>query len=78
MKFTQQQKDELIYKLQQHFEQELDIDLGQFQADILLDFINKEIGAYHYNQGIYDAQTLLAQRLEFISEEMVQLEKPID
>lgn len=34
-------RDELIHKFQGYFEQELDMELGQFDGEFLLDFIIK-------------------------------------
>ncbi|MBA6264121.1 MAG: DUF2164 domain-containing protein [Colwellia sp.] len=76
IKFTSVQKELLIHKLQQYFSTELDQDLAQFDADFLLDFFTKEMGNHFYNQGIYDAQQLLAEKLDDITDEMFQLEKP--
>ncbi|MFQ3193206.1 MAG: hypothetical protein ACI9N3_000017 [Colwellia sp.] len=76
IKFTSAQKELLIHKLQQYFSTELDQDLAQFDADFLLDFFTKEMGNHFYNQGIYDAQQLLAEKLDDITDEMFQLEKP--
>jgi uncharacterized protein (DUF2164 family) len=76
IKFTSAQKELLIHKLQQYFSTELDQDLAQFDADFLLDFFTKEMGNHFYNQGIYDAQQLLAEKLDYITDEMFQLEKP--
>lgn len=76
IKFTSVQKELLIHKLQQYFSTELDQDLAQFDADFLLDFFTKEMGNHFYNQGIYDAQQLLAEKLDYITDEMFQLEKP--
>ncbi|NQZ22144.1 MAG: DUF2164 domain-containing protein [Colwellia sp.] len=77
IKFSASQKELLIHKLQQYFSNELDQELAQFDADFLLDFFTKEMGNHFYNQGIYDAQRLLAEKLDYISDEMFQLEKPI-
>jgi uncharacterized protein (DUF2164 family) len=76
IKFTSAQKELLIHRLQQYFSTELDQDLAQFDADFLLDFFTKEMGNHFYNQGIYDAQQLLAEKLDYITDEMFQLEKP--
>ena len=76
IKFTSAQKELLIHKLQQYFSTELDQDLAPFDADFLLDFFTKEMGSHFYNQGIYDAQQLLAEKLDDITDEMFQLEKP--
>ena len=67
----------LIDKLQRYFAKELEQDLAQFDADFLLDFFTKELGAIYYNRGLYDAQALMAEKLELISEQIVELELPI-
>ena len=76
IKFSITQKKLLVQKLQQYFSNELDQDLAQFDADFLLDFFTKEMGNHFYNQGIYDAQKLLTEKLDYLSDEMYQLEKP--
>ena len=76
MDFSRQKKDELINKLQQYFSRELDVELAQFDADFLLDFICDELGGHFYNQGLYDTQALIAQRLEIITDDIFQLERP--
>ncbi|XQW84342.1 DUF2164 domain-containing protein [Thalassotalea piscium] len=76
MDFSAAKKDELIHKLQGYFSRELDFELEQFDADFLLDFICKEFGGHFYNQGLYDTQALISQRLEVITDDIFQLEKP--
>jgi uncharacterized protein (DUF2164 family) len=77
IKFSASQKELLIHKLQHYFSNELDQELAQFDADFLLDFFTKEMGNHFYNQGIYDAQRLLSEKLDYILDEMFQLEKPV-
>ncbi|MFT5755952.1 MAG: hypothetical protein ACI9LM_000664 [Alteromonadaceae bacterium] len=77
IKFSLQEKEQLIDKLQRYFLKELDQELEQFDADFLLDFFSKELGAYFYNRGLYDAQAILTERLESISDAIYEIEKPI-
>tara|TARA_R110000796_G_scaffold131561_3_gene247094 strand:- start:107 stop:352 length:246 start_codon:yes stop_codon:yes gene_type:complete len=77
IKFTANEKSLLIDKLQRYFLKELEQELGQFDADFLLDFFTKELGAVYYNRGLYDAQALMSEKLELISEQIVELELPI-
>ncbi|OAN11294.1 hypothetical protein A3K86_20270 [Photobacterium jeanii] len=72
------QKNILVSKLQNYFEQELDQDLGQFDAEFLLDFIAKEFGSHFYNQGLYDAQAILDRRVDEIKESIYELEQIVD
>lgn len=75
--FSPAEKSLLIDKLQRYFSRELDQELEQFDADFLLDFFTKELGAIYYNRGLFDAQTLMSEKLELIAEQIVELELPV-
>jgi len=70
-------KQHLIQLLKTYFEQELDRDLGQFEAEFLFDFISEKFGAHFYNQGLYDAQAMIANRVDLITDAIYELEKPL-
>ncbi|MDF2179375.1 DUF2164 domain-containing protein [Aliiglaciecola sp. CAU 1673] len=74
--FPKEVRDHLCTKLRCYLMEELDVELGQFDAEFLLDFIGKEFGAYFYNQGLHDAQAMLQGRLESIQEAIGDIEKP--
>ena len=59
IEFSKQEKAIIIDKIQLYFKEELDQDIGQFDAEFLLDFFSEEVGAYYYNRGIYDAQAIV-------------------
>lgn len=76
IKFTTQEKEILVSKLQKYMTSELETELGQFDAEFLLDFISKEMGSYFYNRGLYDAQILLENKINDISDALLEIEKP--
>ena len=78
IKFSNQEKEQLVDKLQRYFERELEQELGQFDAEFLLDFVSKEFGSFYYNRGLYDAQHIITDRVEQISEAIYELEKPVN
>ena len=41
--FTREEKDALVARLQRYFDDELSVELGQFDGEFLLDFISKEM-----------------------------------
>jgi uncharacterized protein (DUF2164 family) len=53
-----------VCSLKRYAAQELDLELGELQAKLLLDFVVKEIGPSVYNLAIADAQATLASRVE--------------
>ena len=75
IKFSKEEKEIIITKIQFYFSEELDREIGQFDAQFLLDFFSEEIGPYFYNQGLYDAQSILESRMESISEAIYEIEK---
>ena len=75
--FSSEEKDALVEKLRKYFERELDYELGQFDGEFLLDFISKEMGASYYNRGLYDAQVILQDKMESITEAISEIEKPV-
>ena len=62
-------------KIQAWFDQELDQEIGQFDAEFLLDFFSEQVGKFYYNRGLYDAQAILDDRMDIITEAIAELEK---
>ena len=77
IKFSSQDKENIIIKLQKYFMKELDVELEQFDADFLLDFISNEMGVYYYNKGLHDAQKILTEKIDTISDAIYEIEKPL-
>lgn len=78
IKFTEQEKTIIVNKIQLYFAEELDQKLGRFDAEFLLDFFAKEMGAYFYNRGLNDAQAVLSTKLDDIQDAIYQLEQPTE
>lgn len=74
--FSKEEKEEIVKKVKVYFSEELDQEIGSFDAGFLIDFFAGEIGAYFYNRGLYDAQNIYAQKIEEISYVVQELEKP--
>ena len=74
--FTSEERDIICRKIQLYLREELDQEVGQFDAGFLLDFFAEEVGPYFYNRGLYDAQAILASRMENIAEAIYEIEKP--
>ncbi len=77
IKFTLEEKEQIVPKIKIYLHEELDIDIGNFDAEFLLDFFSEEIGTYFYNRGISDAIDMLDTRMEEVKESIYVLEKPI-
>ncbi|HFQ6828140.1 TPA: DUF2164 domain-containing protein [Yersinia enterocolitica] len=75
--FTREQTQRMTDKLQRYLEQEHNIELEDFDAEFLLQFINRELGAHFYNQGINDAIAQVEAKILDISDSILWLEKPV-
>lgn len=75
IKLDQHQKTEAIDKLKKYFNDEMHQEIGQFEAEFLLDFFSKEVGAYFYNQGLQDAGKVFENKLEDVQQHLYELEK---
>lgn len=78
IQFSTDEKERIVHKVKGYFNDELEQDIGSFEAEFLLDFFTKEIGAYFYNRGLQDAQMLFTEKVEEISYLVQELEKPTD
>jgi len=74
IEFSKDENTILIRKLQLYFKEELNQEIGQFDTQFLLDYISEEIGAYFYNRGLYDAQSVFDSRIESITEAIYDIE----
>lgn len=75
IEFSKEERVAITAKLRDYFARELDQELGQLPAEMLLDFIGKEIGGAFYNRGVHDAQQLVQQKAEDIVEALYGLER---
>jgi len=78
VEFSGDEKKIIVGRIQTYFREELNQELGGFDAEFLLDFFAEEMGAYFYNRALYDAQAILQRRLEDFGEAVFELEKPTD
>ena len=74
--FSKKEKELITKKIQQYFIKELDQEIGQFDAEFLLQFFAEEFGVYFYNRGLFDAQAILSKRMDDISAAIYELEQP--
>ena len=56
-------KKALVASIKRYFDENLDDDIGDLKASLLLEFCLKEIGPTIYNQAISDAETFLQDKV---------------
>lgn len=78
IKISKEQKSEIIDRIKNYFESELDYEIGGLQSEFLLDFFIKEIGPYFYNQALDDCRALVAKQMDNVADKIYELEKPVN
>jgi uncharacterized protein (DUF2164 family) len=78
IEFSKDEKELIVLKIKLYFSEELGQEIGQFDAEFLLDFFSEEVGAYYYNRGLYDARAVLESKLSDIDEALYEIEKPTE
>lgn len=77
IEFSRQEKELMARKVKVYFRDELNQDIGGFDAEFLVDFFAREMGGFFYNRGLYDAETLISEKVSEISDLLLELEKPV-
>ncbi|WP_260261691.1 DUF2164 domain-containing protein [Vibrio intestinalis] len=75
IEFTSQQKQKMAEALQEYLADELDTELGQFDAQFLLDFVIAKFAPVFYNKGLADAQEIVERKVLDIADEIFQIEQ---
>ena len=78
IEFTSQQKQAMSQLLQDYLADELDIEIGQFDSEFLLEFITTKFGRAFYNKGLADAQGIMERKMLDIADEIYEAEQISD
>ena len=73
--FTKDEQRDLIPRIRTFVRDELDQDIGELQASMLMDFFANTLGHAVYNRAIYDAQALIASKADEMAEALYALEQ---
>jgi len=71
-------RTQLAEQIKRYCRDELDVDIGNLDAERLIDFLVPSLGARFYNLGLKDAQALIARKADDINDELYAMEKPED
>ncbi|ELA7768455.1 DUF2164 domain-containing protein [Vibrio parahaemolyticus] len=77
IKLERAQKETLASAIQDYMQDELSIEIGQFDSEFLIDFITDKLGAVYYNKGIEDAKAVIERRMLEMSDELYEIEQEV-
>jgi len=75
IRFSREEVAAITAKLRPYFRDELEIELRDLPAEMLIEFLAREIGPFFYNRALYDAQAVVAKKAEDIAEAIAGLER---
>jgi uncharacterized protein (DUF2164 family) len=78
LKLDKDTRARLNEQIRQYLSNELDTDIGNMEADFLIDFLSGSLGTSFYNLGLKDAQALIARKMDDINDELYGMEQPDD
>jgi len=76
IKLSEEGREQLASAVRQLFVEEFDRELSGFQAQRLIDFFVRHLGAPVYNQAIKDARGFLQTKLDDLDGEFYEPEEP--
>jgi len=67
IELTKEQIADIVPSLQRYFREELDEELSELRAKLLLDYLMKEVAPFAYNNGVRDAEKYFRDKVEDLS-----------
>ena len=75
IELDQTTKEAVVERIKDYFSNELQQEIGGFEAQFLLDFFCEQVGLYYYNQGLADALQAFENKIEEFSESVYELQR---
>jgi len=72
---TKDEMQEASSRLRAYLRDEMDVEVGQLPAEMLAEFIGRDIGRLFYNRGLRDAETVVRQKVEDVADALYGLER---
>ncbi|MEF1335669.1 DUF2164 domain-containing protein [Vibrio rotiferianus] len=77
IKLERAQKEILAVAIQDYMQDELSVEVGQFDSEFLIDFITEKLAPIYYNKGIEDAKAVIERRMLEMSDELYEIEQEV-
>lgn len=77
IKLERAQKEALVTAIQDYMQDELEVEIGQFDSEFLIDFITEKLAPIYYNKGIEDAKTVIERRMLEMTDELYEIEQEV-
>lgn len=72
---SREEMQDAASRLRTYLRDEMDVEVGQLPAEMLVEFIERDIGRLFYNRGLRDAETVVRQKVEDVADALYGLER---
>ncbi|MDH4414152.1 MAG: DUF2164 domain-containing protein [Rhizobium sp.] len=72
---SREDRERLLLKVQRHLSDEVEMELGRFDVETLVDLVARLIGPHYYNKGLRDAQTLFSRQVDQTNDALYEMER---
>ena len=72
---SRKNRDKIAQDIQEWFRENLDQEIGNLDAEFLLDYFTENLGGFYYNQALSDVHSLIAEKTEFFADSIYDLMK---
>ena len=72
---SRKNKDKITHNLQEWLRENLEQEIGNLDAEFLLDYFTENLGGFYYNQALSDVHSLIAEKTESLADSIYDLMK---
>ena len=72
---SRKNRDKIAQDIQEWFRENLDQEIGNLDAEFLLDYFTENFGGFYYNQALSDVHSLIAEKTESLADRIYDLMK---
>ena len=72
---SRKNKDKITQDLQEWLRENLEQEIGNLDAEFLLDYFTENLGGFYYNQALSDVHSLIAEKTESLADSIYDLMK---
>ena len=72
---SRKNKDKITQDLQEWLRENLEQEIGNLDAEFLLDYFTENFGGFYYNQALSDVHSLIAEKTESLADRIYDLMK---
>ncbi len=78
LQLENERRERLVERLRSSIEDELDLEVGRFDVEFLLDLFIREVGPLVYNRALDDVHKLVTRQFDDLSDGLYTLARPVD